>query len=90
MEILSIKELGEYQDNMRNVIIMIFKGIGLCGMDKLLITEGEDAQKEAGKKRGRSLRKRNKSAAREREAQDRGRFRSCICSCGRFDLGYWN
>lgn len=41
MEILSIKELGEYQENMRNVIIMVFKGIGLCGMDKLLVTEGE-------------------------------------------------
>jgi hypothetical protein len=41
MEAVTIKEYRHYQENKRNVIIMIFKGIGLCGMDTLLITEGE-------------------------------------------------
>ncbi len=43
MEILTIDEYSNYQDNMRNVIIMTFKGLGLCGMDQLLVVEDGDS-----------------------------------------------
>lgn len=42
MELLTISELFYYQDSRRNWIIMLFKGVGLCGMDTLLYVEGGD------------------------------------------------
>jgi hypothetical protein len=40
MEALTINEFNYYQDNLRIATIMIFKGIGLCGMDKVLVVDG--------------------------------------------------
>jgi hypothetical protein len=40
MEIMTISESYYYQDNMRNDIIMLFKGIGLCNIDQELIISG--------------------------------------------------
>ena len=42
MEAITINEFNYYQDNMRISTIMIFKGIGLCGMDQLLVVDGGD------------------------------------------------
>ncbi|GFR49862.1 hypothetical protein Agub_g11964 [Astrephomene gubernaculifera] len=42
MEIVTISEMKHYQDDMRNVIIMTAKGIGLCGVDQLLVDDGND------------------------------------------------
>eukprot|EP00798_Chlamydomonas_sp_ICE-L_P018037 gene18037-24452_t len=37
------EEAVHYSDNMQNVIIMMFKGIGLCGMDELLYADDDEA-----------------------------------------------
>lgn len=42
MEVLTIRESEHYQDNMRTAIIMMFKGIGLCGVDTMLVDDGDD------------------------------------------------
>ncbi|KAG2436216.1 hypothetical protein HXX76_006528 [Chlamydomonas incerta] len=42
MEIVSINEMKYYQNDMRNVIIMMARGIGLCGVDLLLEDDGSD------------------------------------------------
>lgn len=57
MEGVTIKEYRHYQENKRNVIIMIFKGIGLCGMDTLLVTEGEREGEKVARSRGRAPRR---------------------------------
>ncbi|KAL6748975.1 hypothetical protein V8C86DRAFT_2862363 [Haematococcus lacustris] len=43
MEALTLSEYRHYQDNLRNVLIMLAKGIGLCGVDVLLVDDGLDA-----------------------------------------------
>jgi hypothetical protein len=48
MEILTISEYKHYQDNLRNVMIMIAKGIGLCGVDKLLYDDGQVSVLDSG------------------------------------------
>ncbi|KAG2452836.1 hypothetical protein HYH02_002182 [Chlamydomonas schloesseri] len=42
MEIVTINELKYYQNDMRNVIVMMARGIGLCGVDTLLEDDGSD------------------------------------------------
>ena len=40
MEALVLQEMDNYQDSQENVMLMLSKGIGLCGIDKLLYDDG--------------------------------------------------
>lgn len=42
MEIVSVNELAHYQADMRNVVLMMGKSIGLCGVDQLLYDDGQE------------------------------------------------
>ncbi|KAG2499694.1 hypothetical protein HYH03_002629 [Edaphochlamys debaryana] len=42
MEIVTINEMKYYQDDMRNTIVMMSRGIGLCGVDQLLVDDGQE------------------------------------------------
>eukprot|EP00798_Chlamydomonas_sp_ICE-L_P004550 gene4550-14729_t len=42
VELVTVEESMHFVDNMRNVVIMLFRGIGYCGMDELLYVEGGD------------------------------------------------
>lgn len=43
MELLSIYELVEHQDTMRNSVLMVAKSVGLCGVDQRLYDDNDEA-----------------------------------------------